>query len=206
MRILYVEDNEVNQALVERVARAQTCEVIFREEGEEALKILAEDPAIDLILLDIELAGAITGLDVIKTLRARNDKRPVVAITAYAMMGDRERILNAGCDQYLPKPLVINDLLEVLAHYEKKFADEARTGTAETEPAAEPAKPAPASEATPAAETPVHATPTPATSGVASTPTPTGDSPATPPPTGPAAGPAQASPDTKPDDADTDSD
>lgn len=123
MRVLYVEDNEVNQALVARVMRARQNQVLFREEGEGALEILAADPDIDLILLDIELAGSMSGLDVIRSLRTRNDKRPVVAITAYAMMGDRERILEAGCDQYLPKPIVIPDLLNVLDHYEKVIAE-----------------------------------------------------------------------------------
>jgi two-component system cell cycle response regulator DivK len=122
MRILYVEDNEVNRALVERVMRARKCSVVFQDEGEGALEALAQDPTIDLILLDIELAGSMTGLDVIQTLRARNDHRPVVAVTAYAMMGDRERILEAGCDQYLPKPLVVTDLLNMIDHYEAEFA------------------------------------------------------------------------------------
>ncbi len=142
MRILYVEDNEVNRALVERIMRARNCEVIFRDEGEGALEVLKDDPAIDLVLLDIELAGTISGLDVIRTLRARNDRRPVVAITAYAMMGDRERILEAGCDQYLPKPLVVTDLLAMIDHYEKELADRA------TAPAAPPT---PSDEKTPSA-------------------------------------------------------
>ncbi len=128
MRILYVEDNEVNQALVERVVRAKRYSIVFREEGEDALEVLAEDPNVDLILLDIELAGTFSGLDVIRTLRARNDHRPVVAITAYAMMGDRERILSAGCDQYLPKPLVITDLLNLLEHYEAEIELKAQAG------------------------------------------------------------------------------
>lgn len=138
MRVLYVEDNEVNQALVARVMRAKQCQVLFREEGEGALEILANDPDIDLVLLDIELAGAMSGLDVIRTLRARNDRRPVVAITAYAMMGDRERILEAGCDQYLPKPLVIPDLLDLLDEYEQQFAAKA-SASAAPEPAPAPA-------------------------------------------------------------------
>lgn len=143
MRVLYVEDNEVNQALVARVMRARQNQVLFREEGEGALEILAADPDIELILLDIELAGSMSGLDVIRTLRARNDKRPVVAITAYAMMGDRERILEAGCDQYLPKPIVIPDLLNVLDHYEKVIAEPpqeaAAPGTAASPAAADSA-------------------------------------------------------------------
>jgi len=138
MRILYVEDNEINQALVERVMRLKQHAVLFREDGEGALALLAEDPAIDLILLDIELAGAIGGLEVIQTLRARGDQRPVVAVTAYAMTGDRERFLGAGCAQYLPKPLNIADLLATL--------DAAEAGL----PAAPPTEPG--AGATPAPE------------------------------------------------------
>jgi len=149
MRILYVEDNEVNRALVERVVRARQYTIVFRDEGEGALEILAEDPTIDLILLDIELAGAISGLEVIQTLRERNDHRPVVAITAYAMMGDRERILAAGCDQYLPKPLAIADLLNLLDHYQAQLAQKA--------PVPEPAATAASPEASPASSPPASA-------------------------------------------------
>jgi two-component system cell cycle response regulator DivK len=164
MRILYVEDNEVNRALVERVMRARQCSVVFQDEGEGALEALAKDPTIDLILLDIELAGTMTGLDVIKSLRARNDLRPVVAVTAYAMMGDRERILEAGCDQYLPKPLVVTDLLNVIDHYQGQLAAKASPKTAE-----EAAAPTPAAPATPTTESPV---PPPAEAVPASEPTP----------------------------------
>jgi CheY-like chemotaxis protein len=117
MHVLYVEDNEMNQALVGRVMRGRKHTVTFREDGEGALDVLVENKDVDLVLLDIELAGTMTGLDVVKTLRDRGDMRPVVAVTAYAMMGDRERILAAGCDQYLPKPLVIADLIALLDHY-----------------------------------------------------------------------------------------
>lgn len=138
MRILYVEDNEVNQALVARVSRAKGYEVLFSSEGEIALKLLAEDAAIDLVLLDIELAGVMTGIDVAQTLRKRGDQRPIVAITAYAMMGDRERILAAGCDQYLPKPLVITDILTLFEEYEAKIAA-AATAAPGTDSTTEPA-------------------------------------------------------------------
>jgi CheY-like chemotaxis protein len=160
MRILYVEDNEINQALVERVMRARQHTVLFREDGEGALKLLADDAAIDLILLDIELAGAISGLEVIQTLRARGDTRPVVAVTAYAMTGDRERFLEAGCDQYLPKPLNITDLMAMLDDYDARLsvdqsAASPSTPASEAAPAAAappspPSPPAPAAESTPA--------------------------------------------------------
>ncbi len=204
MRILYVEDNEVNQALVERVLRAKQCSAVFRDEGEGALEVLAADQEINLVLLDIELAGAMSGLDVIRAMRARNDTRPVVAITAYAMMGDRERFLEAGCDQYLPKPLVITDLLNLLDHYEAEFAKQAETGApvskefkvpAATPPAAasEPAKAAEPAAAAPTAPAAADSTPAPAAASpekpaestaaapaaVDSTPAPAAASPAT---------------------------
>ena len=135
MHILYVEDNETNQALVGRVVRARQYLVTFREEGEAALKVLEQDATIGLILLDVELAGAMTGLDFVQALRARGDRRPVVAVTAYAMMGDRERILEAGCDGYLPKPLVVPDLLALLDHYEAELS---RGGDAAPQPATTP--------------------------------------------------------------------
>jgi CheY-like chemotaxis protein len=177
MRILYVEDNEVNQALVERVLRAKQCTVVFREEGEGALEALASDPEINLILLDIELAGSMNGLDVIRAMRARNDYRPVVAITAYAMMGDRERFLEAGCDQYLPKPLVITDLLNLLDEYEAKFAGKAVEKPAEkvapsaaVQPASTEAVPVETATAETAPAAPAPTTPTPAASKPAETP------------------------------------
>lgn len=161
MRILYVEDNEINQALVERVMRLKQHTVLFREDGEGALALLAEDPTLDLILLDIELAGAIGGLEVIQTLRARGDQRPVVAVTAYAMSGDRERFLEAGCAQYLPKPLNIADLLATLDAAEAGLlaAPPAEPGagtapTPEPSPPSPPAQPAPPGASLPATDRP----------------------------------------------------
>lgn len=188
MRILYVEDNEVNQALVERVLRAKQCSVVFREEGEGALEVLAADQEINLVLLDIELAGTMSGLDVIRAMRARNDARPVVAITAYAMMGDRERFLEAGCDQYLPKPLVITDLLNLLDHYEAEFAKQAETGAAISKefkaptvtPPSAPAKPAEPAAAAAAAPAAADSTPAPAAASPEKPAEPTAAAPAEP--------------------------
>lgn len=116
MRILYVEDNQANVYLVKRVAIGH--EVINYIDGEEALaKITNHDP--DLILMDIQLAGPMTGLDVVKTLRGRGVETPIIAVTAYAMVGDRERCLAAGCDDYLAKPLPITRLIGLI----KKFSE-----------------------------------------------------------------------------------
>jgi CheY-like chemotaxis protein len=209
MRILYVEDNETNRALVERVMRAKQHTVLFREDGEGALALLAEDPTIHLILLDIELAGSINGMEVIESMRRRGDNRPVVAVTAYAMMGDRERFLMAGCDQYLPKPLIIPDLLAVIDEYEAEFdakpaAPPEATVPARSNGAAADTAPAPAAATAPepAAKPAKESSPPAATAPVqADTPAPEpAAKPATepaPPPTAPAAASAPA-PEAKP--------
>jgi two-component system cell cycle response regulator DivK len=117
MRILYVEDNPANLFLIKRVAKMGDHEVINLIDGEEALrKIDLIKP--DLILMDIQLAGQLTGLDVVRKLRTDGYTMPIVAVTAYAMVGDRERCLEAGCNEYLSKPLPIGRVVELLQLYQ----------------------------------------------------------------------------------------
>src|SRR5262245_15213961 len=113
MRIAYVEDNPTNLALVERVAKMNNHAIVSYTEGEIAVEELLREK-FDLILMDIELAGDISGLDVVRKLRKDGLKTPIIAVTAYAMMGDKERFLEAGCDDYLPKPLPIMDFMALL--------------------------------------------------------------------------------------------
>src|SRR5512140_1868540 len=122
MRIAYVEDNPTNLALVERICGMNHHAVVSYAEGEVAIQQLVREK-FDLILMDVELAGEIGGLQVVRHLRRVGLKTPIVAgityaVTAYAVMGDRERCLEAGCNDYLPKPLPINELLLLLAKYE----------------------------------------------------------------------------------------
>ncbi len=117
MRIAYVEDNATNLSLVQRIASMNHHTVIPYSEGEVALRELSIQK-VDLILMDIELAGEMNGLQVVRALRTRGLTTPIVAVTAYAMMGDRERCLEAGCNDYLPKPLPIAEFLVLLARYD----------------------------------------------------------------------------------------
>lgn len=121
MRIAYVEDNTTNLMLVRRVASMNTHEVINYTEGEFAVQELAREK-FDLILMDVELAGEMDGLDVVRVLRKGGLTTPIYAVTAYAMMGDRERCMDAGCNGYLPKPIPIVDLLALLSRYEGQLA------------------------------------------------------------------------------------
>lgn len=127
MRILYVEDNKANLMLVERVAKMGGHEVINRTKGETAIADFATIQP-DIVLMDIQLEGTMTGLQAVEKLRADGKKLPIIALTAYAMKGDREKAIDVGCDEYLPKPLPINKLVELL----KKYQAESRKRDSQT--------------------------------------------------------------------------
>lgn len=116
MRILYVEDNNTNVILVQRVANMGKHEVVNYDDGQEALDKFDQAKP-DLILLDVQLRGPLTGLDVARTLREKGCVLPMIAVTAYAMKGDRQLCLDAGCDDYLPKPISVSELVTVFKRY-----------------------------------------------------------------------------------------
>jgi two-component system, cell cycle response regulator DivK len=112
--ILVVEDNPVNMRLVRLLLRTHGYEVHEAITGQEALTWLRTRRP-DLILLDIELP-VLDGLTVAAMLKSDAHTRtiPLVAVTAYAMKGDAERVLAAGCDAYLAKPIDHAALVEVI--------------------------------------------------------------------------------------------
>lgn len=116
-RVLCIEDNTVNMLLVSRIVEAEGHTLITAKDGPTALEILS-DTLPDIILLDINLPG-IHGLELARRFKA--DERlaavPLIATTAQVLVGDRERCLEAGCDDYLPKPLDIRKLREVMRSY-----------------------------------------------------------------------------------------
>lgn len=104
-RILVIEDNEQNLYLVTFILEKNGYEVVRARDGREGIeKACREKPA--LILLDIQLPG-LDGYAVARELRKNGELRdvPIVAVTSYAMAGDRERILAAGCAGYIEKPI-----------------------------------------------------------------------------------------------------
>lgn len=116
-KVLCVEDNSVNMLLVSRIVEAEGHELIQAADGYTAQDILKEVVP-DIILLDINLPG-ISGLELAREFKsdARLAPVPLIATTAQVLVGDRERCLEAGCDDYLPKPLDIRRLREVLRQY-----------------------------------------------------------------------------------------
>ena len=116
-KVLCVEDNPVNMLLVSRIVEAEGHELIKAADAVTAEKILSEMIP-DIILLDINLPGK-SGLELAKEFKTDDRLAPVplIATTAQVLVGDRERCLEAGCDDYLPKPLDIRKLREVLRTY-----------------------------------------------------------------------------------------
>ncbi len=119
MRIVYVEDNIANVHLVKRVARMGKHEIINYIDGMDAFNNFESDDP-DLVLMDIQLAGELTGIEVVKKLREKGFKTPIYAVTAYAMVGDKERCMEAGCTGYMSKPLPVAELVKLFQTYEKQ--------------------------------------------------------------------------------------
>ena len=115
--VLCIEDNKVNMLLVSRIVEAEGYNLLRAEDGPTALEML-KDSAPDIILLDVNIPG-IHGLDLARMIK--DDERlaniPLIATTANVLVGDKERCLEAGCDEYLPKPLDIRRLRQVMHDY-----------------------------------------------------------------------------------------
>ena len=108
-KLLLVEDHEELWDFLSRRLRRRGFEVVLAHDGQQALdKVASETP--DLMLLDMDLP-IVDGWTVARTLRAQSNAIPIIALTAHAMSGDRAKALEAGCDEYHPKPIDFSLLL-----------------------------------------------------------------------------------------------
>ena len=111
-KILIVEDNPKDRDMLSRRLTKRGYEIVLAEDGQEGIDVtMSEMP--DLILLDMGLP-VIDGWGVAKRLKGVDATRdiPIIALTAYALAGDREKSLEAGCDEYATKPVRLPELLE----------------------------------------------------------------------------------------------
>jgi two-component system cell cycle response regulator DivK len=110
-KILLVEDNEMNRDMLSRRLIKKGYEVVMALDGEQALE-MAQAEAPDLILMDISLPG-LDGWEATRRLKARPETQaiPIIALTAHAMAGDKEKCLEAGCNDYDTKPVEFPRLL-----------------------------------------------------------------------------------------------
>ena len=111
-KILLVEDNEMNRDMLSRRLLKAGFEMVMAVDGEQAID-LARSEAPDLILMDISLPG-LDGWEATRRLKAMPETRsiPIIALTAHAMAGDREKSLAAGCNDYDTKPIDFRRLME----------------------------------------------------------------------------------------------
>ncbi|KLN60179.1 chemotaxis protein CheY [Kiloniella spongiae] len=115
--VLVVEDNELNMKLFHDLLEAQGYNILQSKDGMEALSI-ARTHKPDLILMDIQLPE-VSGLEVTKWLKEDDNLRaiPVIAVTAFAMKGDEEKIREGGCEAYIPKPISVTKFLETVERF-----------------------------------------------------------------------------------------
>ena len=120
--ILYIEDHPDNMTLVRRILRSEKYTLIEAKTGSQGIHI-AENQEIDVILLDINLPD-IDGYEVVRRLRNSEKKNfsnvPIIAVTANAMKGDAIKVLAAGFDYYISKPINIEEFMEKVDTYARK--------------------------------------------------------------------------------------
>jgi two-component system cell cycle response regulator DivK len=115
--VLVVEDNELNMKLFHDLLEAHGYNILQTKDGMEALR-LARKHRPDLILMDIQLPE-VSGLEVTKWIKEDDTLKsiPVVAVTAFAMKGDEEKIREGGCEAYIAKPISVTNFLQTVERF-----------------------------------------------------------------------------------------
>ena len=115
--VLIVEDNELNMKLFNDLLEASGYRTLQTRNGFDAIE-LARKHRPDLILMDIQLPE-VSGLDVTRWIKEDDELKsiPIIAVTAFAMKGDEERIRAGGCEAYISKPISVTKFLETVRHY-----------------------------------------------------------------------------------------
>jgi two-component system cell cycle response regulator DivK len=112
-----VEDNDLNRKLFHDLLETKGVNILQAKDGMEALE-LARTHHPDLIIMDIQLPE-VSGLEVTKWIKESEDMRsiPIIAVTAFAMKGDDEKILEGGCEEYMSKPISVATFLATVARF-----------------------------------------------------------------------------------------
>jgi len=126
LQVLVAEDQPINRRFIEEILRRQDCAVVSAGNGREAVAIWEQQP-VDLVLMDVQMPE-LDGLEALAAIRTKEDGNgrhtPVIALTAHAINGDKERLLEAGFDGYLSKPVQVSTLLSEMARVLEAIAKE----------------------------------------------------------------------------------
>jgi CheY-like chemotaxis protein len=117
--ILITEDERTNYLFLEALLKRTGATLIWAETGKTALEAIQNNPEINLVLMDIKMPE-MNGYEATREIKKLRPELPIIAQTAYALAGEKEKILSAGCDDYLSKPIMGKVLLEKIDIYLKK--------------------------------------------------------------------------------------
>ncbi len=116
--ILVVEDVDTNKIFFDAALRKTNAKILWAKDGQEAIDMYKEND-IDLVLMDLQLP-VMDGYTATREIKKIDIKVPIIAQTAHVMSGEREKCLEAGCDDYLAKPIRLQILMETLSKYLNK--------------------------------------------------------------------------------------
>ncbi|MEI6436832.1 MAG: response regulator, partial [Bacteroidota bacterium] len=116
LKILVVDDDPDSQYLLKTGLKPLGKEILLASTGIEAQETFNANPDIDLILMDLRIPG-IDGLELTRQIRQTNNKVIILAQTAYAMAGDKARAIEAGCNDYISKPIIKDELIRLILKY-----------------------------------------------------------------------------------------
>jgi hypothetical protein len=116
LKILIAEDDITSDMLLTSIFKRFDCEIVHTQNGKEAVAAFEKSPDFDLVLMDLKMPE-MDGYIATKLIKEINPKVVVIAQTAYALQGDREKAIAAGCDEYIPKPIDQNILLDLIKKY-----------------------------------------------------------------------------------------
>lgn len=120
VKLLVAEDNDYNFQYLDKILTEEGFEFIRARSGEETIKLFRENPDINIILIDIKMPG-MNGLDATRHIRSFNKTIPIIAQTAYVWSGERENSLEAGCNDYILKPINRQHLMRLINKYTLNF-------------------------------------------------------------------------------------
>lgn len=115
-KILIAEDVESNYLYLNAVLSKINAQIYWAKNGQEAIEVIRTEKDIDLILMDLQMPE-LNGYEATQIIKKEQPQIPIIAQTAFAMSDDREKALNAGCDDYLAKPIKSKDLLNIVEKY-----------------------------------------------------------------------------------------
>lgn len=114
--VLVAEDDEFSYLFLQTALEKENVKIIRAKTGEEAIEIFQNNPGIKLIIMDFKMPG-MGGYEATRQIRAMNPDIPIIAQTAYALSGDRQKAIDAGCNAYISKPIRKDVLMQTIQQF-----------------------------------------------------------------------------------------